>query len=73
MQHLRPFSFSRVIASSANVPKPKKPKPKKPPTIATMRRWVENGEAKATDGCTVEPDGSCPHGHKSWLLVLGLI
>lgn len=21
----------------------------------------------ATDGCVVEPDGCCPHGHPSWL------
>ena len=27
---------------------------------------------RATDGCTVEPDGTCPHGHSSWLLVLHL-
>ena len=26
-----------------------------------------------TDGCRVEPDGICPHGHKSWLLELGYI
>ncbi len=29
--------------------------------------------ATATDGCSVEPDGTCPHGHPSWALVLGLI
>ena len=28
---------------------------------------------EATDGCTVEPDGTCPHGHPSWLLVLGYV
>lgn len=27
----------------------------------------------ATDGCTVEPDGECEHGHPSWLLRLGMI
>ena len=27
----------------------------------------------ATDGCDVEPDGHCGHGHQSWLLKLGLI
>ncbi len=32
-----------------------------------------NGIAQATDGCEVEPDGVCPHGHPSWLLVLGMI
>jgi hypothetical protein len=29
--------------------------------------------AYATDGCPVEPDGTCPHGHVSWLVYLGLI
>lgn len=46
---------------------------KKPPSIATLERWMFDGIAKATDGCKVEPDGSCPHGCKSWLLVLGYI
>ena len=45
----------------------------KSPSLKTMERWVSNGVAKATDGCTVEPDGMCPHGCPSWLLKLGLI
>jgi len=50
------------------------PRPRtKPPSEATMERWCNNGKAKATDGCWVEPDGVCPHGCKSWLLELGLI
>lgn len=44
-----------------------------PPSMAMLERWVSDGVAKATDGCRVEPDGECPHGHKSWLLVLGWI
>jgi hypothetical protein len=44
---------------------------RKAPSLATMERWAESGRAKATDGCTVEPDGVCPHGCKSWLIVLG--
>jgi hypothetical protein len=32
-----------------------------------------DGIAEAADGCTVEPDGKCPHGHESPLLVLGMI
>ena len=27
----------------------------------------------ATDGCFVEPDGVCPHGHPSILLAKGMI
>lgn len=30
-------------------------------------------DALATDGCVVEPDGVCPHGHPSWPLRLGMI
>jgi len=45
----------------------------KEPSVKTMEKWLNDGGAKATDGCWVEPDGECPHGTKSWLLVLGLI
>lgn len=45
----------------------------KMPSIATMQRWLNDGVAKATDGCRVEPDGHCEHGKPSWLLRLGLI
>jgi len=45
----------------------------KRPSFATMTRWMDNGIAKSTDGCKVEPDGTCSHGHSSWMLVLGLI
>ena len=44
-----------------------------PPDIETLREWEEEGGCEATDGCWVEPDGTCPHGHRSWLLELGLI
>ena len=50
-----------------------KVKTTKQPSIKTMEKWVFNGIAKATDGCKVEPDGKCPHGKESWLLVLGMI
>ena len=42
----------------------------KAPTLPTMERWMDTGVARATDGCKVEPDGKCPHGHSSWLLIL---
>ena len=34
---------------------------------------VDAIDTEATDGCFVEPDGLCPHGHPSWLIVLKLI
>ena len=43
------------------------------PSIEQLMAWESEGGAKATDGCWVEPDGTCPHGKKSWLLVLGMI
>lgn len=43
------------------------------PTIEDLIEWSENGIARATDGCEVEPDGVCQHGCRSWLLVMGLV
>jgi hypothetical protein len=43
------------------------------PTWEELRQWLEEGGAEATDGCWVEPDGSCEHDKPSWLLELGLI
>lgn len=45
----------------------------KVPSLAKLERWSNDCVAEATDGCRVEPDGVCPHGHSSWLLRLGLI
>ena len=44
-----------------------------PPDLETLMSWEAEGGCEATDGCWVEPDGTCPHGHRSWLLELGLI
>jgi hypothetical protein len=43
------------------------------PNYDQLADWVSNGECETTDGCIVEPDGTCEHGHHSWLLVLGMI
>jgi hypothetical protein len=43
------------------------------PSVRKLQRWVEDGVARALDGCDVEPDGTCLHGHPSWLLVLGYV
>lgn len=45
----------------------------KAPTLATMQRWLANGIAYTPDGCKVEPDGTCPHGERSWFLIRGVI
>lgn len=43
------------------------------PSPGRLQHWMLDSVAKATDGCNVEPDGHCPHGKASWLVVLGLI
>ena len=43
------------------------------PTIEQLAEWEYEGGCEATDGCLVEPDGTCPHGCQSWLLELGMI
>jgi hypothetical protein len=43
------------------------------PDFDDLMDMIEDGECEATDGCTVEPDGTCEHGHPSWLLVEGVI
>lgn len=34
---------------------------------------MDEFECEATDGCVVEIDGVCEHGHPSWAIHLGLI
>lgn len=54
-------------------PQPFKKPTRKQPTEKTLSHWLWWGYCKATDGCKVEPDGGCKHGHVSWLKYLGLI
>ena len=43
------------------------------PDLETIEEWDGDGGAEATDGCWVEQDGVCEHGHPSWLIRLGMI
>ncbi len=43
------------------------------PDIEQLQIWSEEGGCETPDGCWVEPDGTCEHGHKSWLLIMGMI
>jgi hypothetical protein len=43
------------------------------PPQEQFNAWVVDSICEATDGCTVEPDGVCPHGYPSWLIQAGLI
>ena len=43
------------------------------PDVEQLMEWEYDGGCEADDGCWVEPDGICEHGHKSWMLRMGLI
>jgi len=43
------------------------------PSDEELEEMVMDSVVDATDGCRVEPDGCCQHGHPSWLIALGLI
>jgi hypothetical protein len=44
------------------------------PSIKELEQVLLDAENATTpDGCEVEPDGTCPHGHKSWLVLWGMI
>jgi hypothetical protein len=47
----------------------------RPPDLDTLMEWEAEGgcEAACPEGRWVEPDGYCPHGKPSWLIVMGLI
>lgn len=66
----RRWSFRSSELKAIPPPAPKTPEPDN----ETIERWgIFEGAAEATDGCRVEPDGTCPHGYPSWLIHLGLI
>lgn len=43
------------------------------PDMEELQEQEWNGEVQATDGCIVEVDGECPHGHPSWLVYLRIV
>ena len=50
------------------------PRPTVPePDFDELEEWMNDGGCEATDGCWVEPDGVCEHGHPSWFLRMGVI
>ena len=62
------------------VPQSKRAEPRsasrlKAPDTETLISWEADGgcEAACPHHCWTEPDGTCEHGHPSWLLKLGLI
>lgn len=43
------------------------------PDMDQLKEWLDDSGCDATDGCWVEHDGICNHGHVSWFVYLGLI
>ena len=43
------------------------------PGFVALAGYLFNACAEATDGCRVEPDGTCAHDHPSWLRRLGVL
>ena len=43
------------------------------PSLETMQDWMVDGMGEATDGCQIENDGMCEHGHPAWMLALGYV
>ena len=42
-------------------------------SIGDLEGMLCDGDVETLDGCYVEPDGQCPHGYRSPLLILGYI
>ena len=63
----RVSSYRLQVCSDTEKPTPQ------PPDLQTLMEWEAEGFCEATDGCVVESDGICTHGHRSWLLEMGLI
>lgn len=62
------------MSSDKSRPRAQWPKPTiDAPKYYELAQWTVDGVARATDGCTVETDGICEHGHPSWLLLLGYV
>lgn len=63
-----------LLEAGEKVPRGFKHTPTEPmPSTQQIEAWILDSVCDATDGCQVEPDGRCPHGHESWLLELGLV
>ena len=63
------------MSTNTSTAKPQWPEPTVPePTENELWDIMMDIELPtATDGCTIEPDGICQHGHPSWLLRLEII
>ena len=70
----QPLPLGILAYGGRSWPEPAWPSPTMAqPSIEELEEFEEDGGCLATDGCWTDPDGTCPHGHPSWLLVLGMI
>lgn len=71
LQHATKLDASGLVVEGPFLwPEPTVPQP----DLETLEEWmVEDGGCEATDGCWLEVDGMCPHGHPAWLLRLGWV
>jgi hypothetical protein len=61
---------TEMVARAMRYPVPTEPTP----SLEQLEDWaIFDGDCESTDGCRVDPDGSCEHGHPSWLRRLGLV
>lgn len=67
----KPFTMGAVLADKAQ--REKELTHANSLTIEEIENMMFDGDVETADGCMVEPDGSCPHGYRSPLLVLGLM
>ncbi|MDG6938493.1 MAG: hypothetical protein JRN42_08175 [Nitrososphaerota archaeon] len=56
-------------------PKPTISLPSEDEILEMLKNAVMDNETsfETSDGCMVEPDGICEHGHPTWLVRFGLI
>ena len=62
-------AWSEYMSKPEEWPKPTNEEPSE----ETLITWFFDTMCEATDGCTVEHDGMCPHRHVSWLRYLGYV
>ena len=67
---LNSLSRAMVRRNTGGWPQPTEPQPS---IEEIMDMEWERGGCEATDGCFVEPDGMCHHGHPSWMIRMGLL
>lgn len=65
--HIKRFTLMKMSAEAQISPTVDTPSERQ------LSEWSSDVVCDATDGCVVEHDGVCPHGHPSWLKYLGLV